>query len=194
MSKMSKNRWCRATLAVAAATAAAMNVAMAQDLPAPSGQRSLAATLGIYAFPTGGQSAQQQSEDQGACYSWAVQDTGVDPFDSAKQLQQSKAQAYQNVLSTGAATQGAGAGGAFRGAAGGAAIGAMAGNAGEGAAIGAGAGLLFGRMMRRREEEAAELQAEQQVQQAQQVAQQQTGKFKKAFSVCLKAKKYLVED
>jgi hypothetical protein len=66
-------------------------------------------------------------------------------------------------------------------------------DSGKGAAIGAGAGALAGRHRRRMEEEQAEQQVQQQGQQAQQATQQQMTDFKKAFSVCLKAKNYMLE-
>src|SRR4029079_19107155 len=42
---------------------------------APTGQKSLAATLNIYAFPQAGQAADQQSKDEAECYDWAVKQT-----------------------------------------------------------------------------------------------------------------------
>ena len=50
-------------------------------------QKSLAATLNVYVFPTTGQDASQQSKDEAECYQWAVGNTGSDPFDLAKQEQ-----------------------------------------------------------------------------------------------------------
>ena len=47
-------------------------------------QKTLAATLNVYVFPQAGQNASVQSQDESQCYSWAVQNTGSDPF----QLQQ----------------------------------------------------------------------------------------------------------
>lgn len=37
------------------------------------------ASAGPIAYPAKGQSAQQQQKDEGACYSWAKSNTGVDP-------------------------------------------------------------------------------------------------------------------
>ena len=76
-----------------------------------SGQKTLAATINVYVFPTKGQDATQQSQDEAACYNWAVQNTGTDPFNLAKQEQQNEqnaAAAKQQAASTG---QGAGAAG-----------------------------------------------------------------------------------
>ncbi|MBI4628633.1 MAG: hypothetical protein HY729_07990 [Candidatus Rokubacteria bacterium] len=81
----------------------------------------------VYAYPAGGQSAEQVSRDQAECQAWAKQQTGFDPVtDTAK---------------------GAGIGaaiGALTGAAAGAAIGAATGNPGRGAAIGAATGGIGG--------------------------------------------------
>src|SRR5512143_2725225 len=72
-----------------------------------SGQKSLAATLNVTAFPAAGQNAQQQSQDEAACYTWAVQNTGVDPFEAQKkaaQQQQAAAQQQQAAQSAGQGT------------------------------------------------------------------------------------------
>jgi hypothetical protein len=154
----------------------------AQTQPA---QKTLAATMNVYVFPTQGQTAQQQSKDEAECYNWAVQNTGTDPFELSKQAQaqqQQQAQAAQ-------ASQGSAVKGAARGAAGGALIGAIAGDAGKGAAIGAASGAVIGR----RRGKQAEAQAEQQAQSSQKATAQQMDNFKKAFSVCLEAKKYMVK-
>lgn len=162
--------------------------------PAPAaGQKTLAATIGVYVFPTTGQDASQQSKDEAECYNWAVQNTGADPFQLAQNAQKQQQQAQQGVDATKQATEGAGAKGAVKGAAAGALIGAVAGDAGEGAAIGAAAGLVAGRARKRGAEQQAQAQAQQQTQQTQQYTQEQTLNFKKAFSVCLEAKKYMVK-
>jgi len=141
-------------------------------------QKSLAATLNVYVFPQAGQNASVQSQDESQCYSWAVSNTGSDPFQLQKQQQ-----AQQQQAAT--ATQGSAVSGAARGAAGGALIGAMAGDAGKGAAIGAASGAVINRSRARRASEQAEAGA--------QATQGQIDNFKKAFSVCLEGKKYLVK-
>ena len=100
--------------------------AIAETAP-PSDQKTLAATMNVYVFPTEGQEAEQQSKDEAECYSWAVQNTGSDPFDLQKQADQ---------------------------------------------------------------QEQATAEAKQQAQAA---TAEATTNFKKAFSVCLEAKKYLVK-
>ncbi|HET7453009.1 MAG TPA: glycine zipper family protein [Thermoanaerobaculia bacterium] len=156
-------------------------------IPLSSGaqQKTLAATMDVHAFPKDGQSADVQSKDEAACYQWATQNTGVDPF----HLQSQANQAAANQQATAQATQGSGARGAARGAAGGALIGAIAGDAGKGAAIGATAGFVGGRMRAR----GAQEQAAQQTAQTQQATGQQIDGFKKAFSACLEAKQYMVK-
>jgi hypothetical protein len=55
------------------------------------GQQALAASLGVQVFPAAGQDAARQSQDEAACYQWAVDNTGSDPF----QVQQQSADAQQ---------------------------------------------------------------------------------------------------
>src|SRR5262245_22557763 len=163
--------------------------------PASSGQKSLASTLNIYVFPQAGQAADAQSKDEADCYQWAVQNTGADPFElqkasqqAAQQTQQAQAQAQQQ------AGAGARAGGAVKGAAAGALIGEIANDdAGEGAAIGAAAGVVAGGARKRGAQRQAQAQADAQTQQVQAATAQQMDAFKKAFSVCLEAKKYMVK-
>jgi hypothetical protein len=173
----------------------APSVALAQVDPAAAGQKTLAATRNIFAFPTNGQAASQQSEDEAACYTFAVQQTGVDPFSLQKQAQAQQQQTAAAKQQAQQAGQGAAAAGAVKGAAAGALIGSVAhgSTSGEGAAIGAAAGLLMGHRRKREAQEQAQQQAETQGQQAQAATQQQSDNFKKAFSVCLEAKSYMVK-
>ena len=159
-----------------------------------TGQQSLAGTLGIYVFPSKGQDAKQQSEDEAACYQWAVANSGVDPFDAQKQAQ---ASAQQSQSAQQQAAQ-AGAGSGARGAVGGAAVGALIGeiaddDAGKGAAYGAAAGLIAGRRHGRRGQAQAEQQIAAQSQQSQQATQVQIDGFKKAFSACMEGKDYIAK-
>ena len=173
----------------------APSVTLAQMAPASSGQKTLAAAMDIYAFPTKGQAAAQQSEDEAACYTFAVQQTGVDPFQLQKQSQAQAQQTAAAKQQTQQAGQGAAAAGAVKGAAAGALIGSVAhgSTSGEGAAVGAAAGLLIGHRRKREAQEQATQQAEQQGQQAQAATAEQSSNFKKAFSVCLEAKSYMVK-
>jgi hypothetical protein len=165
-----------------------------QDVAQPSGQKTLAATMKIYVFPTAGQTPEQQSADEASCYGWAVQNTGTDPFELAKQEQQTKQQAEQAKQQADQVGAGAGAAGAVRGAAAGALIGEIASDdAGKGAAYGAAAGLIRGRRQGRRAQQQAHSQVEAQAAQATQVTAAELESFKKAFSVCLEANGYLVK-
>ena len=160
----------------------------------PTGQKTLAATLDVYAFPQKGQEASQQSQDEAACYQWAVQNTGNDPFALQKQAQQQAQQTEQAKKSAEGASAGSGAKGAVSGAAKGAVIGEIASDdAGKGAAVGAAAGVVAGRRRGRMAEAQAQQQIQQQGQQKQAATQEEMTKFKKAFSACLEGKGYLVK-
>ena len=177
----------RAIAATLLACLIAPSITMAQ-------QKSLAATLNVYVFPTQGQSSSQESEDEASCFQWAQQNTGVNPFtlqQQEQQQQQQSAQQQQKIQQSGA---GAGAAGAVGGAAAGALIGGISGHSASAAAgYGAAAGFLFARRRAREKKEQASQQASQQSQQASQSTSQEMGNFKKAFSCCLKAKNYMVE-
>jgi len=153
-------------------------LAASQAQTAPAAQQSPAAKLGVFPYPTKGQDAAQQQKDEGECYGWAKQQTGIDPAappPAAPEAQKVK---------------GGGVKGAAGGAAGGAAIGAIAGDAGTGAAIGATAGAVRGRRQAKKANKQAEAQA-----QAQAGAQQQQtlDTFKKAFGGCMDGRGYSVK-
>ena len=176
--------------------AAALSIALLGWTPEMSaeGQKTLASTMNIYVFPTDGQDAGKQSKEEAECYNWAVQNTGNDPFDLAKKAESDKQQAQQAQEQAKDVGKGAGASGAVRGAAAGALIGEIASDdPGKGAAYGAAAGAIRGRRRGRAQKEQAMAQAEQQGQQAQAATAEQLTNLKKAFSVCLEAKKYMVK-
>lgn len=159
----------------------------------PSGQKTLAATMNVYVFPAKGQESTQQSEDEIACYNFAVQNTGTDPFTLQKEAKKAKKEADQATKQAKETDKGSGAKGAVAGAAGGALIGAIAGDAGKGAAIGAGVGLIGGRRHGKNKEAEAVEEAQSEGKQAQASIKEQQENFKKAFSVCLEAKNYMVK-
>jgi hypothetical protein len=138
---------------------------------------SLSSSLGVVTYPAKGQSAQQQSKDEGNCYAWAKQHTGIDPAAVASQPTKQEGPA----VGGGERVQGA-----ARGAVGGLAVGAIAGDAGKGAAIGAVAGTMVGGHRARKNKAAKEQQAEQ----AKAGALQQ---FNKAFGVCMEGRGYTVK-
>ena len=176
----------------------AATVATAQTPPPASGTapapKTVAASMNVYVFPTTGQDTAQQSKDESECYTWAVQNSGSDPFALQKQAQQQQQKTEEQKKQAEKAGTGAGAAGAVKGAAAGALIGEIANDdAGEGAAWGAAAGVVAGRRKAKQAKKEAAEQAEKQGQQAQQATAEQIDNFKKAFSVCLEAKKYMVK-
>jgi hypothetical protein len=157
----------------------------------PAAGKSLAATLGVYAFPNAGQKPEQQSKDEGECYTWATGQSGVDPFAAQKQAEQAQQSAQQTQQQ--AAAEAKKGGGALRGAAAGAIIADATGGDGD---KGAAAGAALGAMKRAGQANAAKKQSQQaqaQADQAKAVTAEQTAEFKKAFSVCLESKKYMVK-
>ena len=136
--------------------------------------------LSIYVFPAKGQDAAQQNKDIMACYTWAKQQSGVDPFNPPKVEAQEVAKG----------PDGTGVRGAARGAAAGAAIGAITGDAGEGAAVGALTGAMAGRHARKSRTNAQQQQSQQA---ASNKEQELINNFKKAFSACIEAKGYTIK-
>jgi hypothetical protein len=189
----------RVVVAIALLAAAPVGILWAQQAqqagtqPA-SAQKTLAATLGVYVFPAAGQAADKQSKEEAECYQWGVQNTGVDPFAAQKQTEAAQQQAAQQQQQVQQQSQGAGAKGAVKGAAAGALIGEVASNdADEGAMYGAAAGAVMARRGAKKAQAQTQQQSQQQVQQAQALSKEQTDAFRKAFSVCLEAKQYLVK-
>jgi hypothetical protein len=136
--------------------------------------------LKLYAYPSKGQSKQQQKEDEFECYKWAMEQSGIDPLNLPK-VEAAPAQTGP----TGGAVKGA-----AKGAAAGAAIGAITGDAGDGAAVGAIVGGLSGR----RQGKQAQAQQNQQAQAGAAAAEQEMkNSFVKAFTVCIEGKGYTVK-
>jgi hypothetical protein len=155
--------------------------------PAP-GAVPKPATLGLAVYPGSGQDAAKQGKDESECYTWARQQTGIDP---------TVATAAAPVAE---APKGGAVKGAARGAARGAAVGAVGdddhqrddGNldAGEGAAAGAAAGAVRGRRAQKKAGKQAEAQAKQTAQ-TQDAASKDT--FKKSWGACLEGRGYSVK-
>ncbi|SAL37132.1 hypothetical protein AWB74_01464 [Caballeronia arvi] len=129
------------------------------------------------AYPSKGQSAQQQQKDDGACYSWAKSNTGIDPATA------SAAPPPQGGPAVGGGER---VGGAARGAAGGAVIGAIAGDAGKGAAIGAAAGTMGGGMRARQNKRTQEANAQAQSQGA-------MSTYYRAWAACMQGRGYSIQ-
>jgi hypothetical protein len=127
-------------------------------------------------YPAKGQSPEQQSKDEGECYVWAKQSTGIDPVALAGTPVQTQQKSSGKTV----------VGGAAAGAAGGAAIGAIAGNAGKGAAIGAVVGTMGGAHRANANKASAN-------QQAQSGRQEQLNTFNRAQAACLGGRGYTVQ-
>jgi hypothetical protein len=148
-----------------------------------SAQTGLSASLGLVVYPGAGQSAEQLAKDEGECFTWAKQSTGIDP---ANPLAGVEAQQPQQTPSGGAA---AGAG-AVSGAARAGIIGNLADeDAGEWAAAGAVVGAIRG--AKRAEQAKAQAQAQAQAQSQAQAAER-VQHFTKAYSVCMEGRSYTV--
>ena len=175
-------------------TLAILSAALTLSFDAQAQTKSLASTMEVYVFPKEGQNAEQQSKDEAACYEWAVSNTGSDPFQLADQQSADQQQAQAEQQAAKQTGQGSGARGAVRGAAAGALIGEIANDdASEGAAWGAAAGAIRGPRMGAQANAQAQQQAASQAEQREQATAQQLENFKKAFSVCLEAKDYMVK-
>ncbi|SAL43586.1 hypothetical protein AWB64_04630 [Caballeronia sordidicola] len=126
-------------------------------------------------YPAHGQSASKQSQDDGACYAWAKQNTGIDPA---------------VVAGTPPPPQGptgARVGGAARGAAAGALIGDVNHNdPGHGAAVGATAGAVAGGVRSRRQHAA-------QAQNAQANTQSEMNTYWRSYGACMQGRGYTVQ-
>ena len=94
----------------------------AQPPPAPGGPTVSPASLGLFVYPAKGQAPGQQQQDEGECYRWAHQQTGIDPM----------APAAAPPPQAASGPDGSAVKGAARGAVAGTAIGAIAGDTGDG--------------------------------------------------------------
>ena len=173
--------WLAATL-VAGMTQAAVAQTEPVQLAAATAQAKK--TYALIVYPAGGQTAEQQSRDEQACYGWAREQTGPTTTPDADSVAQ-VAKAKADSASKGAAMKGA-AGGAV----GGTLIGAITGNTGRGAGVGAATGALRGRPAKQQAEQQAEQQARAQTE-AQ--AGQQAATFRKAMVACLEGRGYTVQ-
>jgi hypothetical protein len=129
------------------------------------------------AYPSKGQSQDQQAKDSTECRAWAQQTTGIDPALASQPAPQQTGPAVGG---------GQRAGGAVRGAAAGAVVGGIAnGDAGHGAAVGAGAGVVAGGSRARREKRANNAAA-------QNAQTQSMATFNNAWATCMKGRGYTV--
>ena len=174
----------RKTLFIGVAIAISLgNLAHAQS-------QTLASTLEVSVFPAAGQDSTQQSKDEAECYSWAVDNSGSDPFELTKQQEAQKEQTDAQIAAAEDAQRG---GGVIRGAAAGAVIGEVTGgDAGESAAIGAAVGAVGNRRRNKRaQQQAAEV--EQYAASTEQATDAEIEKFMNGFTACLEAKDYVAK-
>jgi len=100
-----------------ALVATSIGIGQGEPTEPPTTQKPLAASLNVYVFPVKGQAAVEQSQDEASCYTWAVQNAGVDPFDLQKKAEKQEQQTAQKEEQIEDAGKGAGAKGAVGGAA-----------------------------------------------------------------------------
>jgi hypothetical protein len=165
----------------------------------------------VFAYPSGGQSQQQQDADRYACHTWSVSQTGFDPTAMPAPQAAPPPAAYASPppqqqssggflgLGNGGMFKGGGMlGDAATGAALGAAGGALAGNAGKGAAIGALASTVLGVASKSSGSSQpppppANYNAyQQQAQMQTQDRQRRQADYNAAFGACMKARNYTV--
>lgn len=151
--------------------------------------------LGVYVYPAKNQTMEKQSADEKQCFTWAQQQTGINPM-APPPPPSSTATAEQPPQSSSEAGKGTVAKSTAKGAVAGTAIGAIAGGTGTGAAIGATTGVIGGVARKKKEKKEAQAQQQQAQQQAQTQAQaqeqQRLDTFKKAYSACLQGRGYTV--
>jgi hypothetical protein len=180
---------CALVLQAQAQTSAQRSPQAPAQTPAPPSGKTLASSAGLMVYPSNGQSADQQAQDEAQCFNWARDQSGYDPMNPPP----TPAAPPTSAGSGGDVARGA-VGGAAVGAAGGAIIGAIAGNAGKGAGIGAATGLLAGGMRAHSQEEQRDENAKAQAQasrEEQRAAQQAlANKFRRGMAVCLEARGY----
>ena len=144
---------------------------------------SLNKSLGMYVFPGKGQKPEQQAADEQACYSWAIQQSGVDPLNMTPTAPQAVDKGPDGSVVAGAAV----------GAIGGAVVGGMVRpyhNHGGAAATGAMVGAMAGAASKAKKDAGKEQQAKQA---AAATDKAKIDNFKKAYSVCLEGKGYSVK-
>ncbi len=178
---------------------------LAGAIVATLGLTAPVAAQGVYAYPKGGQSAQQQQKDEAECNNWAVQRTGFDPSRQRTYVAQGgysspPPRGNSGLFGRGDYGSGGGVADAGKGAAVGALGGAIAGNAGKGAAIGALSGLFIGGVKRSNQQSERDAwerqQAQQRAAQQNQIARQEEARYNeyiRAYSACLQGRNYQIQ-
>jgi len=137
---------------------------------------SVAVTADLVIYPAQGQSAEQQQSDEGECFSWAKNKTGIDPLAAAAAPPPPAQQSSGGA--TGGAVRGAMIGGIIDGS--------------DGAKTGAAIGAVSSRMRRNKINRAAAQQNQKNQQQAQATNAENKATFNKAYGVCLQGKGYTI--
>lgn len=143
---------------------------------------SLSSSVGLFVYPSDGQTAEQQELDDYQCFSWAKGETGFDPINPSAPVK---------VDAQNPGINGSGTKGALKGAAKGALLGKVIDDdASKGAEIGAALGLLRARKqaMRDAANEAKTANTKNETEHS-----QLKSNFKKAMSLCLESRKYSVK-
>lgn len=156
--------------------------ANAQSAQPTSVTASLNKSLGVYVYPAKDQKPEQQAIDEQACYSWAVQQSGVDPLNMTP----------TTPAAIDKSPDGSVVGGAVVGAVGGAIVGGIVhpGYHGGGAAA---TGAVVGAMGGAARKAKKDAQKEQQAKQAAAATDKaKIDSFRKAYSTCLQGKGYSV--
>lgn len=173
-----------------ARTALCLVLALAYSTGSLAKDETLASAIEVSVFPAGGQDSAQQSEDEAECYSWAVNNSGNDPFELMKQQEAADQQTEAQLEATEDAQR---SGGAIKGAAAGAVVGEITGgDAGESAAIGAAVGIVANRRRNRAAHQQA-AQVEEQAAATEQATEAEIEKFMNGFTACLEAKDYVAK-
>ncbi len=137
---------------------------------------SSTAFAALIIYPGQGQSPAQQQDDEGECYIWARNQTGIDPM--AQQATAPVAPPQEQGRAVGGAMKGAIIGGIIDGS--------------DGAKTGAAVGAVGGRMRQNSRNRAAQQQNQQQQQQVQSINAENQATFEKAYGVCLTGRGYTV--
>jgi uncharacterized protein YcfJ len=143
---------------------------------------SLNKSLGVFVFPAKDQKPEQQALDEQACYSWAVQQSGVDPLNMTPTAPAPVDKSPDGSVVAGAAV----------GAMGGAIVGSVvhpSHHHGGAAAAGAMVGAMAGAAHKSKKDAQKEQQAKQA---AAATDKAKIDSFKKAYTTCLQGKGYSV--
>jgi hypothetical protein len=188
-------------IALRAAGLVIVSVAAAAQTPpaTPAAGTAPSRSLGLFVYARERQEPTQQLRDEGECFAWAREQTGIDPIAPPTESTPEAASETEPSGSGGSVAKGAVKGAAV-GAAAGTAIGAIAGHTGKGAGIGATAGLLGGireaRKAAKEAEKTAEAEAADKARAAAEAqaasVRQRRETFGRAFGACMDARGYTV--